>query len=189
MERHNALIRSALQRFGSQVIKDSLVVSFVTAQGFVTFIHNALISINNDTPYQALLGRQSHFLPPVEGGYHGGLDQRGQNNLVSVREIVAVAIVEAIATQRIQRDDTRKQTVAQERAEHQPGDLVDIWYDPLNKDIPGWRGPALVVSVDVGGGNIIVRFQGRIFDCHHQAVRMHVLYLVYMLVFIDPKQD
>ena len=80
VERHNPLIRSALQRTESQVFKEILVASSVTVSGLVTFMHDALASINNHTPYQALLGRQPHLLPPLEGGYYGDLGVKGQNN-------------------------------------------------------------------------------------------------------------
>ena len=128
VERHDALIRSAVQRAESQVIKESFCISFTIVLGVVTFLHNALVCINQHTPYQALLGRQPHLLPPLEGGYHGDLDVKGQNNLARVREIVAIAITEATAKQRLQRGAKGNQVGAIERAEHHPGDLVDIWY-------------------------------------------------------------
>ena len=68
VERHNALIRSALQRAETQVTKESLCVSFNVVLGLVTSMHNALVSINNYTPYQALLGRQPALLPPPPRG-------------------------------------------------------------------------------------------------------------------------
>lgn len=99
VERQNALIRSALQRAETQVIKKSLCVSFVTVLGLVAFMRHALTSINYFTSYQALPGRQPHLLPPLVCGYYGDLDQTGQNNLARAREIVAIAIVEATAEQ------------------------------------------------------------------------------------------
>ena len=74
-----------------------------------------------------------------------------------------------------------------ERSEHQPGDLVDIWYDPPNKDTPGWRGLAQVSFVQVDEGNLTVRFQGKTFDRRHQEVRAHVPYLVYLSSVLDHK--
>ena len=118
VERHNALIRAALQRAECQVIKESLCISFSTVLGLVTFMHNALVCINNHTPYQALLGRQPHLLPPLEGGYHGDLDVKGQNNLARVREIAAVSIIEATAKQRLARGDKRQQVAALQRADY-----------------------------------------------------------------------
>ena len=51
VERHNALIRSALQRAEAQVIKESLRISFATVLGLVAVMQNAFVSINNHTPY------------------------------------------------------------------------------------------------------------------------------------------
>ena len=135
VERHNALLRSALHKAETQALKESLCVSFTTVLGLVTFMHNALTCINNHTPYNALLGRQPHLLPPLEGGYFGSeLSVRGQNRLARVREIAAIAIIEATAKARLNRGDYHKQVVAQERSEFSPGDLVDMWYEPPNKD-------------------------------------------------------
>ena len=127
-------------------------------------------------------------MPLLEGGYHGDLGQRGQNNLALLREIVAVAIIEAIARQKASRGrQTQPSSSPEERAEHQPGDLVDVWYDPPNKDIPGWKGPAQIVSVNIGEGNVTVRFQARTLNRRHLEVGIHVPYLVYMLALIDSK--
>ena len=110
--------------------------------------------------YQALLGRQPHLLPQLGGGYFGDLDVKGQNNLARVREIVAVAIIEATIEVRLQRSDKHNQVVALERAEHRFGDLVDIWCDPPNNDILGWRGFAQIANVQFSDGNVTVRSQG-----------------------------
>ena len=53
------------------------------------------------------------------------LDVRGQNNLASVREIAAVAIIEAKVKQLLARGDEHKQVAAQERVEFKQGDVVD----------------------------------------------------------------
>lgn len=84
VERRNALIKPALQRAESQVSKRSPCISFTTAVGL-------------GTPYQALSGRQPHFRPPLEEGYHADLDVKGPDNFARAREIVAVAIIEDTA--------------------------------------------------------------------------------------------
>ena len=106
-----------------------------------------------------------------------------------VREIAAVVVIEAIAKQRLQRGGYHKQIAAQERAEIQQGDFGDIWCDPPNKDTPGRRGPAQIASVNLGEGNVTVRFQGRTLDGRHQEARVHVLYLVYQVCFLDCNQQ
>ena len=90
VERHNAPIRLALQKAEWQVIKKSLCISLITVFGLVTFMHDALIYINNHAPYQALPGRQPALLPPLQGGYHGDLDAQGQNNCARAGEIAAI---------------------------------------------------------------------------------------------------
>lgn len=125
-------------------------------------MHNALVCVNNRTPYQALPGRQLHLFPPLTGGYRAGLHVKGQDNLARVREMFVVAIIQATTKQMLARGDERNQVVAMDVSEHQPGGLVDIWYDPPNKDAPGRRGPAQIASVNRGEGDVIVRFHGDI---------------------------
>ena len=50
VERHDALIRSALQRAESQVIKERLCISPTIVVCLVAFMHNALGRFNNNTP-------------------------------------------------------------------------------------------------------------------------------------------
>ena len=123
----------------------------------------------------------------MEGGCHGDLDVKGQNNLVRVREIAAVAIIEAIAKMRLARGGQPNQVAAIQRSGHQARDLVDIWYDLPNKDAPGRRGPAQIATVIEIEGNVIVRSQGKTIYRRHQEVRAHVLYLVYLSSAIERK--
>lgn len=102
-------------------------------------MHNAPIPANNHTLYQALPSRQPHIAPPVGGGDYGDVDVKGQNYLARVREIAAIAAIQATTKQRIARGDEHNQIAAIPRSEHQAGDLVDNWYDPPNTDTPGWR--------------------------------------------------
>ena len=68
VERHNAFVRSVLQRAGCQAMTASLCVGFVAVLGLVFVMHNVLVPVNNYTRHQALLGRQPHFSSPPEGG-------------------------------------------------------------------------------------------------------------------------
>ena len=76
-----------------------------------------------------------------------------------------------------------------QRADYQPGDLVDIWYDPQNKDTLGWRGPAQIASVQEDENNVTVRFQGKTLDRGQQEVRVHVPYLVFLSTILAHKVD
>lgn len=65
--------------------------------------------------------------------------------------------------------------------------MVDIWHDLPNKDAPGWREFAQIVSVQEVEGNAIARFQGKTLDHRSLEVRAHVPYLVYLSCVFDQK--
>lgn len=188
VERHNASIRSALQRAEGQVIKEALRISFTTVLGLCMCMHNALVLRNNHTPYRAIFGRQPRRLQPLEGGRYGGAGVKVRHEFVRVRAATAVAIIEATAKQRLARGDERNQTAVIERAEHQPGDLVDIWNGFFNDDIPGWRCPAQIATVKFDQGNVTARPRGKTLDRRGQEVRAHVPYLVHPSIVVghDP---
>lgn len=54
-------------------------------------------------------------------------------------------------------------------------DVADIWFDAKNKDVPEWRRPGEILSVDASDGNFLVWVQGRTSLRWPQEVRPHVL--------------
>ena len=116
------------------------------------------------------------MLSPLEGGCTGEYaDTRGT---ARIRELAAANILEATAQQRIERADRHKSRPALERFQYKPQALLDIWFEPTNKDSRGWRGPATVLSVQPDEGNITVRVQGRTIDRTTAEVREHISYLI-----------
>ena len=186
VERHNELLRQSAHSTEGQLIKEGISCTFEEVLASVVFAKNALTVINNATPYQALFGRQPAMLPPIEEGSVGALeDSRPSPGTKSrhhqrVRETAACNIIEANAKARVERGDRSRTRGATELADHAPGDLVDIWFDPVNKDTPGWRGPATMKTINHGDGNVTVRYQGRSLDRTGQEVRRHIAYLVFL---------
>ena len=105
------------------------------------------------------------MLPPLEGGYleekappsdkgpviHPeviDLDAIAQRDMARVREMAACNITQATTIPRLQRAHTHKTMSSLERFENQPGDLVDIWYEPTRNDHGGWRGPATIKTIN-----------------------------------------
>ena len=121
------------------------------------------------------------MLPPLEGGHSGqvtsmarqGTDARQE---ARVRELAAANIIEATAKARLARADGYNTRGAIQRQQFKEKDLVDIWFEPTNKDQKGWRGPAETLSVNSAEGNVSVRYQGRTLDRRSQEVRSHTLY-------------
>ena len=54
--------------------------------------------------------------------------------------------------------------------------MVDIWRAPSNKDLSGWRGPAVVTYVNHDQGNVAVRWQGRSMVCQFPGIRRHMFF-------------
>jgi len=185
VERHNELLRQGLHTTETQMIKEGIVMPFKVILATVTFAKNALTVINDSTPYQAVLGRQPSILPPLEGGYNGSLvddqarPETGCRGTTRVREIAACNIIETVARARMERAHKHKTRKAVEILELQPGSVVDLWFDQTTKDVPGWRGPAKVATINTEEGNITVRYQGRSIDRQNSEIREHIPYLVF----------
>ncbi len=185
VERHNELLREGLHVIETQMIKEGIKAPFEQILATATFMKNALTSVNGSTPYQAVLGRQPAMLPPLEGGYLGQIDdshsRAGTNarQQARVREIAACAIIEATAKARLQRADRHHTRAAVELRQLEPRQLVDIWFEPTNKDCRGWRGPAEIATINASDGNVTVRYQGRSLDRQGSEVRPHIPYLVF----------
>ena len=183
VERHNEIIRRGLHRTESQLLKESIRCTFEQVLYIVFFMKNSLTVVNTSTPYNALLGRQPAMLPPLEGGHSGEIDSmaRAETNAhdhARVREVAAINIIEATAHQRLERVDRSNTRPAMELQEFKESDLVDIWFEPLNKDQKGWRGPAEILSINSKDGNYSVRMQGRTLNRQAREVRtpLHTCY-------------
>ena len=184
VERHNEVLRRGLHGTESQLLAEDIRVPFEQVLATVTFMGNSLTVVNTSTPYQAVLGRQPAMLPPLDGGHLGQVESmaRPETNArfeARVREVAAVNIIESLAVARLDRASRSKTRGAIELSQHSVGDLVDIWFEPANKDQKGWRGPAEIRSINADEGNFSVRFQGRTLDRRNQEVRPHLPYLVY----------
>ena len=53
------------------------------------------------------------------------------------------------------------------------GEWVDIWRKPRNKEMAGWRGPCVILSL-LGDGFVVVRWQGVCLDIPIHHCRPHV---------------
>ena len=96
-----------------------------------------------------------------------------------VREVSATCLIEANARAIVERADRSKTRGCVELSDHKPGDRVDLWFEPKNKDQRGWRGPGAIASINAEDGNFSIRFQGRTLDRRNQEVRPHIDYLVF----------
>ena len=174
VERHHEILRRQLCLIIAQCTEENLRIPFMRQLAEAVFAKNAFLTIGDGTPYKALYGRVPLLLrdfdlsgaqniDDAEGGGAEGLIRHTHR----LREISVQSIVEATAQDRMRRAVNARTTPTIEDLHLQGGDLVDIYRRPLSKDLPGWRGPATVISaVSPESGNITVKWQG-----HEMAVR------------------
>jgi hypothetical protein len=101
--------------------------------------------------------------------------------------VATINIVEATAKNRLDRAHKSKTRPAIELSGLKPKDEVEIWFEPSNKDLSGWRGPAELLSVNADEGNYSVRLQGRTLTRQASEVRPYVPYFTFM-AYLHPEQ-
>jgi len=147
-ESHQSILRKTAHTTELQLQKEGIFATIEQVIAIITFLHNALISQDGVTAYNALLGRTPTMLPSTTGGTLGEIDdtlvrgESGSRHHNRIREIATTKIVEVTAKDRINRASRHQTRLAMELSSIKPGMKVDIWFDPTNKDVKGWRGPA-----------------------------------------------
>eukprot|EP00971_Amphidinium_carterae_P349761 6491208-Amphidinium_carterae.2 len=175
-ERHNQGLREQLHRTETQMQAEGKVAEFKQTLALVTHIKNAVTTIAGYSPFTAVFGRQASFLPDLENPPTTGSTLADESR---IREIAVLSIVEENSRQRLSRAMRHQTRPSGEELDYKVGDLVDIWFPPGTKEIPGWKGPARLVSVQPSEGHLTVRWQGRTLDRRLAEARKHISYLAF----------
>ncbi|MDA8583858.1 hypothetical protein N9L68_06475 [bacterium] len=139
------------------------------------FVKNAMITVGEVTPPQAVFGRTPVMLQGFEpvsetSFYDMSADVGGFFPYhLRIREIAHTS------SDRLRRIMDSKTRVALEQLDLKQGDLVDIWRKRATKDESGWRNPATVVEV---GTPIVLRWHNSTVDLRLQDLRSSLVYLV-----------
>ncbi|CAK0892089.1 unnamed protein product, partial [Prorocentrum cordatum] len=145
---------------------------------------NTLLSVHGATPYAALYGRVPIILLELGGGGSEFDDESGgavSRHVHRVRELALANIAQGNAQERLKMAARTQTRPAAQLGDLRAGDSVDIFRDPPNKDVTGWRGPCKVVAMDRADEGIIdVRWQGRTLPCRPADVRKAVTWLTLM---------
>ena len=184
VERHHEILRSQLNKIKAQCTIEQLPIPFPHLISEAVFAKNSLTMIGGYSPYVAVFGVAPRFMLELEEAGQSALtDSEGgiigsSRHSVRLREIALEAIVSATAQARIRRAEEGKTRVSAQALDLRVGELVEIWRQPAQKDLTGWRGPCTVVSVhDVDSGHIDVKWQGRVMSARIPDVRRSVLFL------------
>ena len=185
IDRRGALVRDAMHKIVEQlkIEKIQMPIKFVLSEA--TFCTNAMVTVNNSTPYNCVYGRVPHILPSIDQPdaiNEGTLDPVGSVRYTHrLREISVAAVLQETAKTRAQRALNTRSIPAGQREKYQPGDLVDF-YRPLgSKDASGWIGPAKVIDPShLDKGSITVRHVHRPIEIRIGDLRRHMPFLVFL---------
>ena len=140
-----------------------------------------LLNIGGKSPYNALFGLQPKFIQELESmGQSAITDGDGgiigaSRHSVRLREIALQSIIETIAKARMVRADATKTRVSGEILGLEVGQLVELYRQPAQKDLVGWRGPASIVSIaDLKDGYVDVKWKGRVMSVRIPDLRRAV---------------
>ena len=184
IDRRGALVRDVIHKMVDQLKVEGIKMPFKQILAEAVFITNAMLTINNTSPYAAVYGRVPQILPDINSF---DMDPATTTFAPTIRcaqrlrEVAVQAIIQQTAYERAQRALSTRSVPAGELLGLKIGDLIDFHRNQPTKDISGWSGPAKVIDVtEIGHGTITVRYASRPFECRLQDVRRHLAFLVFL---------
>ncbi|CAE7553939.1 RE2 [Symbiodinium sp. CCMP2456] len=178
VERHNALLRRQVHLLLEQSHEDGLRVPFSAILAEAVFAKNALLRINNFTPYEAVLGRTPPLYDLIAPEFGEEVAAKDADRL---RGKALRAILQATAESKTQRAAKSKSRLSGELLELSAGDQVEFFRAPSNKDLSGWAGPATVVDLQqLDQGQVGITFQGRYILCRVQDIRRALMFATFL---------
>ena len=149
-----------------------------------TFVGNAMLSVGDGTPYNAVYGRVPRMLPSIDQVSPTGQPQSSNKTLEDshrLREISIEAMIHASAVARLGRALNTRTTMPAQRLALDVGEPVDFYREPTNKDTSGWMGPAEVLDVSkVERGVVVVRWNSQQLNVSLNNVRRHMFHFVFL---------
>ena len=145
IERRGAILRHSMHLIEEQLAKEGITISFTRLLAEAVFAGNSLVSYGGATPYNARFGRQPQMLPDLEAPPDTTAPGTARSTH-RIREVALQKIIESSALARINRALRSHSTVPGEVHNYQPGDLIEFYRPPNNKDASGWLGPARVIQ-------------------------------------------
>ena len=147
------------------------------------FAGNAVVTVNNTTPYNAAYGRVLSLLPNMnQTSGNGELSDPESLPLPGVlrnphrfREIAIQQMIDRTARARLRRSLRTESLAPGEAANYQINEEVDYYRPPTNMDTPGRTGPARIVDLtQIHRGTVGINHQGKNLTCRLGAFRRHL---------------
>ena len=189
VERRGKLLRDVIHRIDSQLEREGLTeIPFEFRLSEAVFAGNALVSVNNTTPYNAVYGRVPKLLPDIDQPNSDDAPVDSQavpdpgllRHTHRLREVAVQQMVEGTARARLGRALKTKTLAAGEAENYRVGEEVDYYRPPNTKDVSGWTGPATITDLThISHGTIGIRHQGKHLHCRIGDIRRHLSFLCF----------
>ena len=189
VERRGALFRDVIHRIDAQLKIEGLFdIPFEYRMAEAVFAGDALATVNNTTPYNAVYGRVPSLLPNMNRRNGNGELSDPESmplpgvlrNSHGLREVAIQQMIEGTARARFGRSVRTKSLAPGEAANYQINDEVDYYRPPTNKDAPGWTGPARIVDLtQIHRGTVGINHHGWNLTCRLGALRKHLPFLCF----------
>ena len=181
VERHIFLTRLCALKIFTQCQQEGLAVSKDEIAQEAGMCQNLMISYENATPAQGLLGYtpRDYYTPETTAldSYTGAIESSPDvgERAVRLRLIAKSMIMQGIIEERIARAN-RTRVEKQDLKALKESDTVDIYRLPDRKDQSGWRGPADLLKIS--DGTAIVVWNGLPYIISLRHVRQHIGYSI-----------
>ena len=164
-------LHAYMQELGIEVL-DKRILFYETCCS-----HNILLMVNGVAPIVGVLGnlpRDYHDLGNSSVANFEGSTTDIAEYSTKVRLLAKVAALRSIVERRlVQAEKSRPHKF--QASELQVGSLVDLYRVPKNKDTSGWRGPAVILDLDIPAGTATIKYQSRVYLVPLRHLRPHAV--------------
>ena len=172
VEKHIDLVKMTMSKMFADLAEGQQEVDVSLLLSEACMGHNTLLTFSGVVPICAVLGQ-----PPrdyTDAASPALTDQDPSSLLeraVLYRQHAKAATLRSVAEWRLSKAAHHHKQQAGKPI--RKGDLVDLYRRPATRDIPGWRGPALVLDLLESAGTAIVKWQNRPYVVSLRHLRHH----------------
>ena len=181
IDRRGALVRGIINKMVSQLKVEKIKVPFEQVLAQATFASNALLTVNQSTPYNAVYGRVPKILPDInqpDAPNEGVLSSPGLiRHTFRLREIAVESMVQETAKVRAERALNTRSLPAGQREDYKMGERVDFYRPSSTKEASGWIGPAKVLDpTHMHRGTVTIKHIHRPIEVRVGDLRKHIAF-------------
>ena len=181
-DRRVQILRTSVHKILGQFAEEGIAMPFVRVLAEATFVINAISTASGASPYVAVMGRSPALMPEL-GPRELINDDRDEQcpirHAARLRATAISTIAENTARERLRGALKTHTRPTGEELKFNVGDSVEYYREPTNRDVSGWRGPAVIADLTrLEHGRLGVRTStDQVINCRVQDVRHRLAYL------------